>query len=199
MSRKRSQFLSDFGKAFQIFKTIVDALLKAGGSDEDLGRVLSDQGLADGIAQVIISKSRQTFRVAVDYTQTLKQMISAGKYDWVNGDITQDHFPIKGNGKKEEEVVLFHFDKVMTSEQAITEMDKTGFRPATIEELLALGAQQPELQKQFPIVALGSVWRRPSGSRDVPCLSWIGRQRRLDLDWFEGAWDGGCRFAAVCK
>lgn len=199
MSRKRSQFLSDFGKAFQIFKTIVDALLKAGGSDEDLGRVLSDQGLADGIAQVIISKSRQTFRVAVDYTQTLKQMISAGKYDWANSDITQDHFPIKGNGKKEEEVVLFHFDKVMTSEQAITEMDKTGFRPATIEELLALGAQQPELQKQFPIVALGSVWRNPLGDRNVPDLRWGGRQRSLDLDWFGGDWREDSRFAAVCK
>jgi undecaprenyl-diphosphatase len=52
---------------------------------------------------------------------------------------------------------LFHFNRDISSEDAIAEMDKDGFRPATLAELLALGEAQPELQKQFPIIALSSV------------------------------------------
>jgi hypothetical protein len=78
-------------------------------------------------------------------------------------------------------------------------MEKAGYRPARIEELLALGASQPELQKEFPIVALASVWRGPGGDRRVPYLRWDVAGRRLDLSWFEYGWTGDYRFAAVRK
>lgn len=76
-------------------------------------------------------------------------------------------------------------------------MRKAGFRPALIEDLLALGAEYPELQKQFPIVALGSVWQDPGGRRRVPYLRWDGGGRDLDLYWFGDDWDERWRFAAV--
>lgn len=159
-----------------------------------------------GLLQTIVEgrvveagQERKAFPVVVDYTQTLKQMISAGKYDWANDNITAEHFPINGTGKEENDITLFHFNRSISSNDAIAEMDKAGFRSATIEELLALGASQPELQKQFPIVALGSVWPSPGGIRYVPCLAWDGYRRDLRLDWFESGWDESCRFAAVCK
>lgn len=99
-------------------------------------------------------------------------MVSAGKYDWVNSDITPGHFPVKGSGQEERKIALFHFGRAMTSEQAIAKMDKAGYRPAKTEGLLSLGASQPGLQKQFPIVAVGSVWQRSRGSRRVPDLDW---------------------------
>ena len=140
-----------------------------------------------------------TFQVTVDYGKSLAEMIAAGNYDWVNEDITQDHFPIKGSGQEEKEVVLFHFDKVMTSEQAITDMDKAGFRPVLIEEFLALGAQQPELQKKFPIICLDSVWRSSHGDRYVPCLDCDGARRDLHLYGLGLAWVVDYRFVAVRK
>ncbi len=202
MALQKSELLSADGTNFQILKAIVDPVLRLGGNDEDVKKVLKDKNLCQGIAKLIMAAKsfiKAKFKVVIDCTQTLKEMISAGKYDWVNSDITPEHFPITGKGISEEEVVLFHFDKTMTSEQVIAEMDKQGFKPASIEELLALGSSKPDLQKQFPIIALDSVWRNPNGRRCVPCLYYDGSRRKLDLDWFDFSWFPRYRFAAVRK
>lgn len=128
-----------------------------------------------------------------------KQMIAAGKYDWVNPDITQEHFPFQGQNRQQKEVTLFHFKRTMSSEDAISEIVKRGFQPANIEDLLALGSQYPDLQTQFVIGALGSVWQAPDGHRKVPCIGWGGWGRYLHLRWFESDWGEDCRFLAVRK
>jgi hypothetical protein len=199
MSREKSEFLSSFGIAFQIFKAIADAVLGLGGTDQDLRRILTDKSLRERIAKIIVSEVRQVFKVTVDYSKSLAEMIKAGHYGWVNDAIVADHFPVQGEGQNEVEVALFHFNRNISSDDAIAEMEKAGYRPARIEELLALGASQPELQKEFPIVALGSVWQDPDGDRDVPYLFCGDAKRGLDLRWFESDWGVLYRFAAVRK
>lgn len=54
MPAKKSNFLSAFGKSFQIFKVIVDALLDIGGTDEDMARILTDEDLRKDIARRIL-------------------------------------------------------------------------------------------------------------------------------------------------
>lgn len=134
----------------------------------------------------------------VDYGMTLEQMIAAGKYDWSNSDITAKRFPLTGTGKVAFEPKLFHFDRSISSEDAIKEMEKEGFRPAKIEELLAYGALLPEEQRKYPIIALGSV-AEIDGSRGVACLHRVGSERSLGLRWFDGDWDGCYRFLGVRK
>lgn len=96
-----------------------------------------------------------TYSIVVDYSLSLAQMIEAGDYNWINDDITATNFPIQGEGKQQLELVLFHFDRYIQSDDAIKEIDKAGYRPATLPELLGLGAQHQGLQRQFPVVALG--------------------------------------------
>ena len=143
------------------------------------------------------SPNQSTFPLTLDYSQSLPTMIAAGGYDWVNSDITAEHFPITGEGQIEVEVTLFHFNRSMSSEPVLEELDQAGFRPAKIEELVALGVKERDLQKKFPIVALGSVWRGSDGRRYVPDLDWSGRGRSLGLLWLGDEWVGSCRFAAV--
>lgn len=130
---------------------------------------------------------------------SLKDRIARGKYNWVNSDITEEHFPVDIPADYEAEYKLFNFSRSIGSEAAIAEMDKDGFRPATLAELLVIGETQPELQRQFPIIALGSVWRGSVGSRRVPELSLAGGELRLGLGWFGDVWDGRHRFLAVRK
>jgi hypothetical protein len=140
--------------------------------------------------------------LSVDYSRTVQEMINAGKYGWTNDNITEKHFPLPTelNGKKVSvSTKLFHFNRPINSQDAIKEMDKAGYRPATLAELLALGEKQPELQKEFPIVALGSIWTDALGDRDVPFLDVYGLERRLSLYWFDFDWYDGCRFLAVRK
>lgn len=146
--------------------------------------------------------SEEDIMLVVDYSRTLQKMISAGNYDWTNSNIIAKNFPISPEmtGKKVEvSANIFHFNKEISSEDAISEMDKAGYRPATLAELLALGEAQPELQRQFPIIALGSVWHRAAGRRYVPCLGVVGVKRGLPLHWFDRGWRAHYRFLAVRK
>ena len=143
------------------------------------------------------SSSRLNFEIEVDGTKTLEQMIADGKYDDKNSDINKKNFPIKDATKRTVTIELFHFDRNISSEDAVKEMKKEGFRPATVEELLALGADQPKLQREFPIIALGSVWRVFYGFRCVPSLNLDGDDRELNLPYWSHGWFGSCRFAAV--
>lgn len=140
--------------------------------------------------------------LTVDYGRTVKQMIKAGKYNGVNSDITEKNFPLPTELIGQKTSVsgkLFHFGKDISSEDVIFEMDKSGYRPATLPELLALGEAHPDLQRQFPIIALGSVWRVAAGSRIVPALAVDGYGRKLHLFWFGPAWYVICRFFGVRK
>lgn len=155
--------------------------------------------IMDGLQNLIEESTKPIYNIVVDYNRSLADMIKAGKYDRVNSDINSKHFPLKGKGKHELNATLFHFDRYIESDDAIAEMDKQGYRPGKVEELLALGEKYPDLQKEFPIVALGSVWRDPYGYRDVPCLSWYGSERDLYLSWFDDRWIADYRFLAFRK
>jgi len=203
MGRKKSEFLSGFGVANEILRAIVNAVLDQGGDDEDLRRIIKEPELASQLAKLIIRKkevSAEIFKVVVDYSLSLTEMIAAGDYDWTNSDITAENFPVSGDGRQEVELELVHLNREASTEEVLEELDRRGLRPARIEELLALGAKHPELQKQFPIIAFGSVWRDPGGYRCVPCLGWGVSERGLSLGYDDGLrWGDLCRFPAVRK
>ncbi len=140
-----------------------------------------------------------SFIVAFDSALSHADLIKAGNYNFVNPSITSVNFPLNAEGKTGDEAFILHFDRMVTSEQAIAEMDKQGLCPATITHALAFGAQHPEEQRKYPIIFLGSSWMDSDGGRFVPCLGVGDGERGLDLDWFGTDWDASCRFAAVRK
>ncbi len=185
------------------------ALRKKGVSYEQIHELVKDgeaqDALVEKIAGVLVEVmqlAKDAFRVTVDYSTTLEQMIAAGRYDWKNQDINQKNFPIPPSkcGKKEEVAIeLKHFNRTMESEEVLRELDKDGFRPANVFELQAFAERYPEKQREFPIVALGSVWRGWRGRRCVACLYGGSVGRDLRLDYFDSGWGSDCRFAAVRK
>jgi len=130
------------------------------------------------------------FRLTVDYGQSLEQMIAAGHYDWVNSDITAKRFPIEGKGVVEFEGRYFHFNRGISSENAIKEIEAASWKPAKIEHVLSHGKTSPEEQHKFPIIGL-------DGDRRVPVLGRGGSGRDLNLGWFGRGWDPFARFLAV--
>ncbi len=142
--------------------------------------------------------------VIADYSRSLAVMIAAGSYGYANPNILADNFPMRGEGTQEIETFLVQFwNWDIYSEKAITELDKRGYRPANISELLAFGERYPDLQRQFPIVALGSEWQPRGGGRLYPFLDTDGGVRRLCLDNlgipYYGGWSDRYRFLAVRK
>ena len=147
--------------------------------------------------------------VAVDYGTSPQAMIAAGRYDWVDDDITPKRFPIVGTGVVEFETKVFHFDRYISSEDAVRfirseliEPDPSTtfsfWEPAPIEALLAYGAKNPDEQRQYPIIGLGSV-AEVDGDRHVPYLGRHDAERVLFLYWWGSGWDAHYRFLAVRK
>ena len=137
----------------------------------------------------------EEIKLLVNYTKPLEQSITDGKYDFVGDKINNKNFPIpeKLIGKEiEVSAKLFHFDNRISSEDIIFEMDKAGYRPANLMELLVIGSLYPDLQRQFSIYALGSIMLTNDNLdhvchyRFVPCLYLdMFSKRRLCVSSFD--------------
>jgi len=121
--------------------------------------------------------------------QSLKSLIDEWKFDYVNFNIlTNFSLP----ERKYTDYKLFHFDREISSEDAIKEIEKEGYLPANIIELLSW----KEWNEKDNVVALGSVAKLRDG-RHVVYLGRRGLGRNLSLDWFGCGWDCDDRFLAV--
>lgn len=201
---KVSAMVSGAGMAADVWTRLDRAVKAQGGTDEDLHLLACDEGqsMIDIIAGLLVkagATARNAYPVTIDYVQSLQDMIAAGKYDYANEHITAENFPVKGEGAVNAEVVLVHFDRPIESDDAVKELAQLGLEPAKLEHLLAFGAKFSKIQREFPIVGLGSSWVRPRGSRHVPCLREDSRMRSLDLYYWDAAWPARFRFAAVRK
>jgi hypothetical protein len=187
-----------------ILQSLLDKLKKRGQSEDDILRVVDAQGdgLLEKFADVIAEAARkpgEVFPLSVNYDLSVEDAVDAGNYQGVNGSITSRNFPSKRHGQANAEIVLVRFDLRITSENVLSELDKEGLRAAELPEFLAFGAEYPEVQREFSVVGLGSVWQDPKGYRNVPCLYTASEGRYLDLHWWDDGWYSYSRFAALSK
>lgn len=124
----------------------------------------------------------------------LPARITEGGYDWHNSDITPERFQLL-TSPGPANLFLAHFNKTMTSEKVEKWAAENGYEVAKIDDLLAVGShgEYKELQRQFPILALGSS-AVVDGGRDVPYLDRYDSKRDLYLGWYGGDWGASCRF-----
>lgn len=125
--------------------------------------------------------------------RSLDDLLSAGCYDHVNRYL----HPLSGGPAPADFAALVCLERVATTAEVSTELDRLALEPGRLPELLALGAARPELQRAFPIVALGAAEAYPSGYRRLPFLWGSPHVRHLDLRWDEGRWAANVRFLAT--
>jgi hypothetical protein len=139
-----------------------------------------------------------TYPLTVEYKRSIEQLVKAGKYDYANSDITTANFKNEDVFDSKSEAILFHPDEAIESDEILTRFEKEDLRPATLRELLAFGAKYPNVQCEFPIIALGTVVRL-DGDQLVAYLGRDDARRGLHLGWFDGGWSQRCRFLAFRK
>lgn len=120
----------------------------------------------------------------------LSQLIASKKFDYVNSDITDNLFSKPSSISSDYR--LYHFNRYISSEDAIKEMAKDGFCPANAWELI----QWPDWNEKDLVVALGSVGE-VVGGRGVPGLFGGDSERSLYLSCWVGDWLDYCRFLGV--
>ena len=57
--------------------------------------------------------------ITINYGISLEDMTEAGRYDWINPNITPKTLPIAGVAILEFETKVFHFDRHISSEGAV--------------------------------------------------------------------------------
>jgi hypothetical protein len=203
MSQK-SNVVSGMGVALSLVQTLVASVRKAGGTDEDVHRLATPDanGVWDKIATLVVQAGKRgVFTLVVDYGRGLQDSIDAGKYDHSHPQISSGNFPPNQDevGEKHVQFVMYDFGRDILEAVITARMRKDGKRPATLRELLAFGENHPELQRQFPIVALNAVCVGDNGGLLVAYLDNGRVGRTLGLQRFRSSWGSTCRFLAVSK
>lgn len=200
---KMSELTRGAGMAADLWCKLEMELKERGGTGEELGFLVGDQGAAlrGTVADYLIKAvaiQRNRYPVQSKH-KSLTEAISAGKYDYANDYITAEHFKLEGEIVVDTELVLYHPDRNIGSEDVVKELDQVGLRPATLQELCAFGEKYPDIQREFPCVALGSVCVDAGGNRNVPYLYRWYAKRELDLDDWDVEWYPCYRFLAARK
>ncbi|MDP3999742.1 MAG: hypothetical protein Q8P76_04120 [bacterium] len=104
--------------------------------------------------------SGNMFTIRVNHDLSLKEMIKLGEYQKISLNLSE--LAVRAltqgySGEEEVRIQLFHFGRTMTSAQVLEELQKSGCRPATMVELLAIGAQHPLRQKQYRIATIDTL------------------------------------------
>lgn len=112
--------------------------------------------------------SQKTYSVTVPYNESLDEIIKKAKI--INSDVSNindTNFPSENKSSQKIGIKIINFIGRIgnkddtgygyTVSSALGEIDKLGYRPVTIRELLALSSKYPELQYKQQIFGLGSI------------------------------------------
>ena len=123
--------------------------------------------------------------VLVSYHLTLRKLIEFGDYPLKTGNrlISESFAHVRGNKLKAKEMKMFtlHFGRDVPMAEVLEECHRRALAPACAHEILSFALQYPELQLQFPIVALGSLRRCVKGVYKCIVLGRVARMRDVDL------------------
>jgi len=125
----------------------------------------------------------------VDYNLSVEEMVEMCNFDWASCPSTSDYFPIPENKIGKKEIIsckLINFKEVVDIKESAKKIEKTGLRPATFHEGLAFARNHPELQKELPILVIGSPWTSPDSKIYFLILCAIGTSRGISLLSSEG-------------
>lgn len=119
----------------------------------------------------------QTWTVAVDYRMDLGSMLGALRGLQINPDLTSANFPCPEHRRRmsivQYEVSICRCREPATTFDVIEANRRNGYRPASLEILIALVEQHSELFSQLPLFALGSEGRDGFGDPAVPYIGLI--------------------------
>jgi hypothetical protein len=214
MAQKKSDFRRGWGKMTVIVNAVIDAILAAGGDDDDVARL---EMLAPEIAALSIAarppqpetetveeqpKPKEEVEVlgwieldpAVSFQERMRLCDFKGG---VHPNITADKSKLKCKVRRL--IVLYDPRGSVSTEEMKRRMTENGDKPCDIDDGTGIGKTFPQRQVANPLPLLdgGSVCLDDRRDQCAPVLNYWGALREFRLDRLAGDWDGNCRFPAV--
>lgn len=149
------------------------------------------------------SPSGDFFPVMIDCSLTFAEMVAAGNYDSVDHCVRPENFPVVNSWKKEIGLTLEPLGRVAVVGEVVDRLiRRPDIMPAGPEEILAFGAKFPEIQRRFPVVALGAApliqdkWFRCQASL---LLAGDELWRTLGVAWFTAVLPKNCLLLCLSR
>lgn len=109
-----------------------------------------------------------------------------------------EHLYFHPSGEFEQRIMFVHLGRFAEEHEVLVEMHKRNVRPTISPETLAYIAAHPDVQRQFPLVGLGSLWEEDEhGYQYVLYCYEEGGTRTVDPQCLRGAFCPPCRFLVV--
>ncbi len=187
------------------WKRLCDTVIANGGKISDMDPFIRKDGqvMVDFIARTLVrigAVVRDEYHVSVmpaeSYDVQFTSLIKPEHNIRVSRNITPGNFP--GECISTFETTLLHFDRSISSDEAIQEMNLMGLQPASMIELLAFRASYLKTWT-IPIIGLGSVWVDPDGVHYVGCVNDMPSQLRVNLFDRADRWLSHYHFLAVAN
>lgn len=208
----RNTQISGFNVAARNYQALMEAVTNLGGGDDDLSRLHSDKALTRQVAELLVGKpaTRPTSTVQiihavnlfVEHDRSVAVGYLAGRYDDdASPDITDANFPHQRVGRETGATIhLVKFPVIGKTTEREAALKAFG-DPADMDDMLALGEQYPDIQRQDPTVFFGASWDHPTGSRRVGCLDGGAGSRYCNLYWANPAdqWNPSYVFAVRAR
>lgn len=130
---------------------------EGGITGDHIQALLERRSLTEGISEIkSINFNDKLYEIEVDGTKTFKELNLKFNFSFNTNYPSFYSFKIMDKTKRRNSIKLFNFDKDLTSFEIIEKMLSENFQPSTLEEILCLLNDQPQLHVQFTIIALGS-------------------------------------------
>lgn len=182
MARKQSQFVSASGTSFEILKRIADEVMAQGGDDENLRRVLTDDGVVKDIAKVLCNPAPAqppTHLVNTDLAPFLPDGWKGIETHRTAGTVLLERRgdDLYVNGEK---IELFLSERQKGNGRIVgTELrkelaDKLVLNANILDYLLAHTELIPESWKGKCVFFWGTEYRGSDGNLCARCLYWPG-------------------------
>ena len=164
--------------------TLIQEVERRGGTEAD---VLGLPKLElESVADFIVQKLHNIYRVEIDYSRPIEDMVIAGNYDCSNKSIHSENFPVPPQfrrlGRVKVNLHLIPCKKQISYKEALLMLKSFGLRPGILPEQLAIGAAFPQKQVECPIFQIGSLWPDRKGRR-CTYLRKANKERMLAVAW----------------
>lgn len=127
----------------------------------------------------VIGPISVSFKIEVDYTKSLQEMVFEGDYNWVDQNIIECSWIVERQGPTEVEVDVEYFRHSNASlVEVLDSITKEGLRPANFQELCAFAVAFPNEQRHFSIFSL-VLETKPELGLYLPYLSYRKKTGRI--------------------
>jgi hypothetical protein len=126
---------------------------------------------------------KEVYALKVDYNKNIMGAIADGHYSWVNQDIRAEYFNLIKAGRMTLETVLVQFARYVYIDNALKDLNNHGLRPANLQELLAFGAEYPNIQNETAVIALAASCVGVGQFVSKTGYAYLDEGRIIDIYW----------------